>query len=88
MRDGIEGVADAIIRRWSRERTLELHTAELTLVRAWLRDRGTAVHDLPDGRFEVETEGIRSACCAAELLLMGLRQLLVERRVSSRGSDA
>lgn len=87
MREEIEKVADAIVRRWSRERTLDLHAAELAVVRAWLRERGTPVRDLADGRYEVERDGIRADCTAAELLLMGLRRLVVERRVPSPRDD-
>ena len=83
MREGIEGVADAIARRWSRERTLELRTSELALVRSYLRERGVPVRELPDGRFEVETAGVREACDAAQLLLLGLRRLVAARRAAS-----
>jgi len=82
MREGIEGVADAIVQRWSRERTVELRTAELALVRAYLREGGVPVRELADGRFEVETAGVREACHAAQLLLLGLRRLVAARRAA------
>jgi len=80
MREGIERVADALVQRWSIDRTLELRSAELALVRAYLSATGVQVHELPDGRFEVETAGTRNACGAAQLVLIGLRRLLATRQ--------
>jgi len=80
MREGIEVVADAIVRRWDAERTLELRATELEQVRAFLNARGVEVRELPDGRFEVDGAGTREACGAAHLLLFGLRRLLAARR--------
>lgn len=82
MREGIEVVADAIVRRWDAERTLELRATELAQVRAFLTARGVEVRELPDGRFEVESSGTPEACGAAQLLLIGLRRLLAARRGS------
>jgi hypothetical protein len=83
MREGIETVAEAIVRRWSRERTVELRASELALVRAYLRRAGVTVHELPGGRFEVENAGTRQACGAAQLLLVSLRRLVAERRATA-----
>jgi len=80
MREGIEVVADAIVRRWDAERSLELRATELAQVRSFLTARGIDVRELPDGRFEVESSGTREACGAAQLLLIGLRRLLAARR--------
>ena len=80
MREGIEVVADEIVRRWDAERSLELKATELAQVRSFLTARGIEVHELPDGRFEVESSGTREACGAAQLLLIGLRRLLAARR--------
>jgi hypothetical protein len=82
MREGIEVVADAIVRRWDTERTLDLRSNEVEQVRAFLTTRGIEVRELPDGRYEVESSGTREACGAAQLLLLGLRRLLAARRNS------
>jgi hypothetical protein len=82
MREGIEVVAEAMVRRWSIDRTLELRTAEVVLVRAFLRESGVGVRELSGGRFEVESAGTRAACDATQLLLMGLRHLLEARRAA------
>ena len=82
MREGIERVADALVQRWNINHTLELRSAELALVRAYLSATGVRVQELPDGRFEVETAGMRDACGAAQLVLIGLRRLLAARRQS------
>ena len=82
MREGIEVVADAIVRRWDAERTLDLRSNEVEQVRAFLTARGIEVRDLADGRYEVESSGARESCGAAQLLLFGLRRLLAARRNS------
>jgi len=82
MRERIEVVADAIVRRWDAERSLDLRSNEVEQVRAFLTARGIGVRDLADGRYEVESAGTREACGAAQLLLFGLRRLLAARRSS------
>ena len=82
MREGLEVVADAIVRRWDAERSLDLRSNEVEQVRAFLTARGIEVRDLADGRYEVESAGTREACGAAQLLLIGLRRLLAARRNS------
>jgi hypothetical protein len=82
MREGIEVVADAIVRRWDAERSLDLRSNEVEQVRAFLTARGIEVRELADGRYEIESAGAREACGAAQLLLFGLRRLLAARRNS------
>ena len=70
---GFEGVADAIVYRWSVERDTWVSPSEIEHVRAYLARHGIATSVLPDGRFALAGES--RAFNADRLVLLGLQRL-------------
>jgi hypothetical protein len=76
---GFELSADAIMYRWSVERDTWVNSLEIEQARAYLREVGIATRILPDGRYAIQGEAA-SALGAAQIVLLGLRQLHAARR--------